>query len=155
MTLRLMMIFFIVVAVSCGSKKDKNDQYAPTSEDAASTQEQPQAKVHPGKSLYGQYCSSCHQTDGSGVPGMYPPLAGTKYVNGDAEWLVESLVNGLEGPITVKGEEYNNLMPPMDYLSDKEIADILNYIRQSFGNDAEAVTEEQVSQIRASLKEGA
>jgi len=155
MTLRLMMIFFIVVAVSCGSKKGKNDQYAPTSEDAASDQGQPQAKVHPGKSLYGQYCGSCHQTDGSGVPGMYPPLAETKYVNGDVEWLVESLVNGLEGPITVKGEEYNNLMPPMDYLSDKEIADILSYIRQSFGNDAEAVTEEQVKQIRASLKKGA
>ena len=98
------------------------------------------------------HCGTCHQASGSGVPGLYPPLAETKYVNGDVTWLVTSLTQGLQGPIEVKGEEYNNLMPAMNYLKDEEIANILTYVRGSFGNNSGAVSTEEVSKIRAELE---
>ncbi len=83
---------------------------------------------------------------------MYPPLQESEYVNGEVKWLVTSLVKGLEGPITVKGVEYDNLMPAVDYLSDEEMANILTYVRGSFGNNSGEVTAAEVKKIREDLK---
>mgnify|MGYP002276891587 CR=1 FL=1 len=149
MIIRIFTILSAALIFSCGGKKESTETYAPP----AKSETQAEAEVeHPGKSLFQQHCGACHQLDGSGVPGMYPPLQESEYVNGDVNWLVSSLVNGLEGPITVKGVEYDNLMPAMDYLTSEEIAHILSYVRQSFGNKASEVTAEEVQKIRDEAK---
>lgn len=105
-----------------------------------------------GQSLYKQYCLSCHQPDGNGVRGMYPPLAGNPVVTGPAEKLTGIVLFGLEGPIEVNGKEYNSVMPSQDYLSDKQIATILTFIRSNWGNKANPVREGEISKIRKAGK---
>lgn len=101
-----------------------------------------------GKDVYERYCLSCHQADGTGVPYTYPPIARADWVNGDPELLIRMLLNGISGPFYVNGELYNEEMPAYDYLSDEEIAAVLSYIRQDFGNDADPVSAEEVVAIR-------
>lgn len=101
-----------------------------------------------GKKVYDQYCLSCHQADGSGVPYTYPPVARTDWVNGDPEYLIRMLLNGISGPFYVNGELYNDEMPAYDYLSSDEIAAVLTYLRQNFGNEADPVSADQVETIR-------
>lgn len=105
-----------------------------------------------GKVAYGSYCSVCHQPNGEGQAGMFPPVAGSDWVNTEGpERLIRIVLNGLTGPITVNGSEYNSVMVAWkDNLSDKDIAAVLTYIRtnESWGNSAGAVTPEQVAEIR-------
>jgi len=104
-----------------------------------------------GKSVYNKFCLVCHQTDGSGVAGLYPPIINTDWVQGDKERLIELVLNGQEGPIEVNGETYNNVMPAQDFLKNDEVAAVLTYIRQNFENNASAVTAREVEQVRNSL----
>ncbi len=101
-----------------------------------------------GEEVYKKYCLACHQSDGSGNPGMFPPLSETKTVNGDKETLINIILNGMQGKIIVKGEVYNQVMVPHSFLSDKEIAAVLTYIRNSFGNNSGAITEDEVGKLR-------
>lgn len=101
-----------------------------------------------GETLYYSYCGICHQSNGKGASGRYPPLAGADWVTGDKERLIGIVLNGLEGPIDVNGETYNNVMPQHSFLSDEDIASVLTYIRQNFGNEAEAVTPTEVAKVR-------
>jgi mono/diheme cytochrome c family protein len=103
-----------------------------------------------GKDLYEKYCLSCHQADGNGVRGMFPPLAGNKTITGEADTLIRIVLHGLEGPIEVNGATYNQVMPAQDYLKDAEIAAILTYIRSSWGNNSAAVATEDVAKERKS-----
>lgn len=105
--------------------------------------------VHPGKTLYDNNCLTCHQADGSGVPGMNPPLSNVDWVTGNKERLIRVVINGLTTPLEIDGETYHNPMPSHKHLTDKEVADVLSYIRSSFGNKATAVTAEEVKKIRA------
>lgn len=94
-------------------------------------------------------CASCHQSDGKGTPGSFPPLDGSEWVTGDAELPIRIVLHGLEGPIEVAGEEYDNNMPQQgEQLSDQEIAAVLTYVRTSWSNDAGAVEPSQVEQVR-------
>jgi mono/diheme cytochrome c family protein len=102
-----------------------------------------------GQRIYRAYCLSCHQADGSGIAGMYPPLQQTDWVEGDTGRLIRLVINGVAGPIEVKGEMYNNVMPAHGNLSDNQIADVLTFVRQSFGNDASAVTADDVYAVRS------
>jgi mono/diheme cytochrome c family protein len=97
-----------------------------------------------GKAVYAKNCLSCHMVDGAGVPGLNPPLAKTDWVLGDKKRLINVVLLGLNDPIIVNGDEYANPMPAQPHLSDKEIADVLTYIRNSFGNKASVVTEAEV-----------
>lgn len=103
---------------------------------------------HPGKKVYDSVCLVCHMADGAGIRGMHPPLAKTDWVNGDKERLIEITLNGMSGKIEVNGQTYNGLMPPHSHLSDKQIADVLTYVRQSFGNSASEITVEEVQKVR-------
>ena len=105
-----------------------------------------------GEGLYFQYCGICHQRNGRGASGRYPPLRQTDWVTGDKERLIKVVLNGLEGGIAVNGEQYNSVMPQHSFLPDEEIASILTYIRQNFGNEASAISEEEVRQVRASIE---
>lgn len=107
------------------------------------------ANTSPGEQLYQQRCASCHQTDGSGVSGAFPPLARTPRVNGAIETLVSVLLDGLSDPLEVDGIVYNGAMPPWrDTLSDRQIADLLSYMRQAWGNDASNISARDVARIR-------
>ena len=101
-----------------------------------------------GQLLYKTYCAACHQRDGKGASGRFPPLNETDWVIGDKERLVHLVLNGMEGPIKVNGEDYNSMMPQHSFLKDEEIAKVLTYIRKNFGNDASEVTLEDVKKYR-------
>ncbi len=91
-----------------------------------------------------------HQAHGQGIPGFFPPLTQTEWVLGDKGWLVRLLLNGMQGPLEVEGEAYNGTMVlPSPSLTDEQIAAVLTYVRQHFGNDAEAVTPDEVAAVRA------
>lgn len=86
------------------------------------------------------------------MEGVFPPLAESDFLMADKRRSIEVVLNGLEGPITVNGKDYDSVMPPMSQLSDDEIANILTFVRNSFGNQGEAVTAEEVRSVRQSTK---
>ena len=94
-------------------------------------------------------CLPCHQATGAGLPGAFPPLAESEWVNGPVENLIRIQLRGLMGPITVKGTTYNSVMPPNATMSDDEIAAVLTYVRSNFGNKSSAVTADQVKALRS------
>lgn len=106
-----------------------------------------------GKRFYNQVCATCHQANGMGVPGAFPPLVGSSWVTEDDATLIHILVNGLQGPIEVAGVTYNGVMPAFGPGSgynwnDERIAHVLTYIRASWGNTSEAISTERVTEIR-------
>lgn len=104
-----------------------------------------------GGQLYGLYCSACHGADGKGATGgQFPPLAGSPWVQGNAERPIKIVLHGLHGPVDVNGKTYNLEMPPQGAaLADDNIAAILTHVRKSWGNDATPVSVEQVKSVRA------
>jgi glucose/arabinose dehydrogenase/mono/diheme cytochrome c family protein len=103
-----------------------------------------------GQKIYNQYCMACHQSNGMGASGRFPPLNGTDWVTGDKERLVHLILNGMEGAIEVNGEIYDGVMPQHSFLNDDQIADVLTYIRTHFDNQAGSVTAEEVENYRKS-----
>lgn len=102
-----------------------------------------------GKDVYGRICSACHQADGKGLPGSFPPLAGSGEFYGDAQNMARIIVHGLTGEITVQGQTYNGAMPGQGaVLSDYEVAAVATYVRTSFGNDDGMVTPDDVKAVR-------
>ncbi|WP_461138001.1 c-type cytochrome [Spirosoma pomorum] len=102
----------------------------------------------PGQLVYEQHCLTCHQVNGSGVPNLNPPLRGTDWVTGDKNRLINVLLKGLRDQ-EIDGEPYDNVMPAHDFLTDQQLADVLTYIRSSFGNKASAITADEVKQQRS------
>jgi mono/diheme cytochrome c family protein len=107
----------------------------------------------PGEIVYQLACLSCHQADRKGLPGIYPPLAGTKWIRSDKASLIKVVLHGLKGPIKVAGKDYGMEppsvpMPPMGGLEDQQIADVLTYLRAQDGVD-DAVNSDEVAALRA------
>ncbi len=102
-----------------------------------------------GKKVYNTLCIACHMVDGSGVPALNPPLQRTPFVLGDKKRLINIVLKGFNGPVEINDETYSNPMPAQPQLTDKQIADVLTYVRSSFGNKASAVTVEEVKAQRA------
>jgi len=106
-----------------------------------------------GSILYKTYCDNCHQGDGKGDGARFPPLTGSQYVTGDKNKLIEIILNGLQGQITVDGKTFNGIMPPhKDILDDHAIASIATYIRNRFGRVKGSVTTLEVTTVRNSTK---
>jgi mono/diheme cytochrome c family protein len=93
-------------------------------------------KVVDGVKTYGEVCAACHQADGAGIPGAFPPLAASDWVAKEPRVLVRIVLGGLQGPISVNGTPYNSAMPGFAQLSDEEVAAVLTHVRTSFGNSA-------------------
>jgi mono/diheme cytochrome c family protein len=113
------------------------------------------AKAPPadGAAIFAQSCAACHQADGRGVPGAFPPLAGSPWVTGDEKTAVRIVLLGIQGPIDVKGATFNGMMPPWrDSLDDAQIAAVLSHVRSQFGNQAPAIRAETVAALRATYK---
>ena len=102
-----------------------------------------------GSDIYDRFCVNCQQADGMGIPGAFPPVYESEWVNGDVGRLIRLVLNGMQGPMTVKGERYNNVMTPHDFLDDAQIAAVLTYVRSSFGNSSGAVVLNDVTAVRA------
>jgi len=110
------------------------------------------ASIARGKIVYTNFCLACHQADGYGVPNLNPPLSKTPGVTGPKIHLINVLLKGSRGQVEIDGETYNNAMPPQTHLTDAQIADVLSYIRNNFGNKESTVTPLEVKGVRSKLK---
>ncbi|MDZ4287783.1 MAG: cytochrome c [Prosthecobacter sp.] len=100
-------------------------------------------------------CGGCHQGDGNGLPGQFPPLAGSEYVAGGTERLIRIVQHGLTGPITVKGQGFNTPGGMQAFggaMSATDLANVLTYVRNSFGNEGTMITKEMVDKVRSTEK---
>ena len=118
-------------------------------EGLTSSEEEMDEALLPGMKVYQTYCASCHMMSGKGAPGMNPPLIDTKWVLGDKERLIKVVLNGLSDPIEIKGEIYQNIMASHAFLTDQQIADVLSFIRNNWGNSASYITVDEVAETRA------
>jgi mono/diheme cytochrome c family protein len=107
-----------------------------------------------GKKLFSANCVTCHQANGQGQPGQFPPLAGSEFVLGDASnRLIAIVLKGLQGPVQVKGQGFNNAMQPWEgQYTDQQLAAILSYVRSDWGNNAPEIPPEAVKAMRDELK---
>jgi mono/diheme cytochrome c family protein len=103
-----------------------------------------------GAAIFAARCVACHQATGTGVPGAFPPLAGSNWVNGRDTTLIQILLRGIQGPLTVNGASYNGTMPTFGtQLSDAEIAAVLTHVRSQWGNKTGPVSTAQVTTQRS------
>ena len=102
-----------------------------------------------GAQIYSSRCASCHQADGQGVSGAFPPLDAAEWVTGEKGEIIRILLHGMQGEVVVKGETYNGVMPAWGrQLSDEEIAAVITHIRQNWSNEATEVTTSEVGRVR-------
>ncbi len=99
-----------------------------------------------GKETYEDFCITCHMAEGEGVPGAFPPLAGADYLLENRTASIRAVKYGQQGEIVVNGKKYNSIMTPL-YLEDNEVADVMNYILNSWGNEGKYVSEEEVASV--------
>ena len=108
-----------------------------------------------GDQVFASLCAGCHQATGQGLPGVFPPLAGSEWVKAPESTPVKILLAGVSDSMTVNGQTYNGQMPSFKQLSDEEVGAVLTYLRSSWGNSAPAVTAASVKSVRESLKDRA
>jgi len=109
------------------------------------------ASIERGKEVYASYCTTCHMEQGEGIESVFPPLAKSDYLMADKKRSIHQVINGVSGEIKVNKVVYNGEMLGID-LTDEEVSDVLNYVRNSFGNKGEAVTPNEVNGVRKTLK---
>jgi nitrite reductase (NO-forming) len=106
-------------------------------------------QVQAGSALFTGTCSVCHQANGEGLAGVFPPLAKSDFIAADRTKVISVVLNGLSGPVKVNGKDYNSVMPPMSQLADDEVANILTYVTNSWGNAGAQFTQAEVAKARA------
>lgn len=109
-------------------------------------------RIDAGRVLYNGMCSVCHQQNGEGLAGVFPPLANSDYLMADTGRAIEIVLNGMTGPVTVNGNPFNSVMPPMSQLNDDEIANILTFTLNSWGNEGDAISSAEVAETRATTQ---
>jgi nitrite reductase (NO-forming)/hydroxylamine reductase len=111
----------------------------------------PEKRMAKGKTLYSNNCAACHQAEGQGLKGAFPPLAASDKLKEGGMFAVNAVLNGLSGPITVNGVEYNAVMPALAYLSDSDVADIVAFVMNSWGNQGGEISLAQVAAARGGV----
>jgi nitrite reductase (NO-forming) len=106
-------------------------------------------QIKAGQQLFTGTCSVCHQVSGEGLAGVFPPLAKSDLIAADPKRPIDIVVHGLNGKVTVNGKDYNSVMPPMSQLNDDEVANIITYVLNSWGNPGGQITAEEVAKVRA------
>ena len=104
-------------------------------------------RIKLGKSVYLQNCAACHQPDGQGMKGAFPPLAKSDYLMADKKRAIQVVINGLEGKTVVNGVDYNGVMPALG-LDDEDVANVLSYVFNTWGNKGAEVTRAEVKSAR-------
>jgi mono/diheme cytochrome c family protein len=152
-----MLSMFVFVLGLSGYSLHLPEPAAPTEsvasvEPVVSTKPTHPIAVEDGAEIYMTRCMSCHQMNGSGVPGVFPPLTETEWVTGDKGRLIRIVLNGLTDQIEVNDETYSGAMPPWgSFLDDEQMSELLTYMRTSWGNDAEEVIPEEVQKVREAV----
>jgi len=106
-------------------------------------------QIKAGQQLFAGTCSVCHQANGAGVPGVFPPLAKSSLLAAEPKRPIDIVLHGLTGKVTVNAQDYNSVMPPMTQLNDDEIANILTFVLNSWGNPGGRVEADEVAKVRA------
>lgn len=133
--MKYLIVFSLFLITSC------NSQSKPLSKELASS-------IERGSEIYTDFCISCHLPNGEGIPKAFPPLAGSDYLKNNRELSIKAIKYGQQGNLTVNGVTYNNVMAPMG-LSDDEVADVMNYITNTWDNkNDKMITPEEVSKIQ-------
>lgn len=140
------LLFLLVLVLSC-----KNNSEEKIKEEATTAQVQHSPKLQEsisrGAEIYSNFCVSCHLSNGQGMEGVFPPLKNSNWLTEKRKESIHAVKYGISGRIEVNGKEYDNLMPSPG-LTDQEVADVMNYINNSWGNRVEeAVTKEEVASI--------
>ncbi|WP_296312727.1 c-type cytochrome [Winogradskyella sp. UBA3174] len=141
-------IALLLLITSCNSNETKNKaNYSSKNESETKTDPKLKASITEGKSIYNNFCISCHMPNGKGVPRAFPPLADSDYLRKNQVESIKAVKNGMSGKIVVNDLTYNSVMASLG-LSDKEVADVMNYINNSWGNKIDNfVTSEKVSKL--------
>jgi mono/diheme cytochrome c family protein len=105
-------------------------------------------QIKAGKALYASSCSGCHQPNGQGMGGAFPPLAKSDYIAANPKILPQIILRGQQGPVKVNGTDYSSIMPPLKQLSDDEVANISTYVLNSWGNPGGKVSKADAAKIR-------
>ena len=156
--LRFMLLAMVALAINACGQDGGGNQAAPAASDtvvhdaevASGAVGEVMAR---GEAVYLANCAACHQPNGQGLPGAFPPLAQSDFLQGNRQEVLQAALFGLSGPITVNGVDYNGVMPSMGYLTDQELADAVSYVFASWGNDMAAVSVEEVAALRAEMGE--
>lgn len=135
---------FSAFIIACGGEKPK-----PVTDSVATTQVVADAGTDQGKEIYSKTCKACHQENGQGLAKTFPPLAKSDFL-ADRKAVIEQVINGKSGALTVNGVEYNSTMPPQK-LNDEEIAAVLTYVYSNWENSGDAFTAEEVKAVRDGL----
>jgi mono/diheme cytochrome c family protein len=131
---------------------DSRTAAAPAAENNAGGDDLP-ALMEKGKQVFTTTCQACHQANGAGIPGAFPPLAESEWVNGPAKRMVAIVLHGLQGEVTVKGQKFQSAMPAFkDQLKPEDIAAVATYVRNSFGNKSGPVPAALVNEVKENTK---
>ena len=139
----------VLSLVSCKNETQKTEtSLIPESEKTFSQEPPLEQSIKRGEAVYIDFCKRCHMPNGKGVGTTYPPLAGSNWLEEKRKESIHSVKYGLNGEIQVNGKTYNNVMTPLG-LSDDEVADVMNYVMNSWGNTQDTmVTVDEVSAIK-------
>lgn len=146
---KILLVIVIIGLSSCNNPKENKDTKSSNTKTAQVSQETDLEKsIKKGNTVYANFCTQCHLSNGKGIPGNFPPLANSDWLMDKRTESIRSVKYGQSGEIIVNGETYNSVMAPMG-LSDEEVADVLNYIMNTWGNtQKEMVTKSEVAQIK-------
>ena len=157
MTHKLIVILALILVLSACSESQDTAAPKPAAVDQATAvhaaETAPDARslderIAAGEGLFLNNCAACHQASGIGLAGAFPPLAGSDYFTDDPLTAVTAVINGLSGPVSVNGVEYNAVMPNLSYLSDGDVADVVTYVLNSWGNSGGDIQPAQVAAVR-------
>ncbi|MEO6280682.1 c-type cytochrome, partial [Roseateles sp.] len=139
-----------VDAVYIGERAQPNLQAVATAAAAATTGTLTvKEQIAAGQALFTGTCSVCHQANGAGLPGVFPPLAKSDWFGQDPKRAVGAVLHGLSGKVKVNGKDYDSVMPPMNQFNDDEVANILTYVLNSWGNPGGTISADEVKKQRA------
>ena len=126
---------------------EKNDKKEEQTDEIAALNPELTQKIAAGKEVFSRTCITCHQVHGKGIPNAFPPLAGSDFLNADTKRAIGIVINGRSGEIVVNGNTFNGTMTPQS-LSSEEIANVLTYVYNSWGNNKTEVTTAMVEEVK-------
>jgi mono/diheme cytochrome c family protein len=147
LTLTFITFIFINILLSCGGSADNTNKNQVTNTTTTSDN----TPYSAGKTIYQKNCITCHQADGKGMTGSFPPLAASDYLLKDKYRAIGQVLKGSMNKITVNGTDYQSVMPPQ-MLNDSDVALVLNYVYHSFGNNGFTVSAAEVKSVRDTRK---
>lgn len=143
--MRISILFLVLLIASCTGKKGAES-------DTSVAKVKFEQYLVEGQTLYQQHCSNCHQLEGQGLAQLFPPLAGSDYLNADINRAICIIKNGQQGEIVVNGVTYNQMMPGVTNLTNLEVAEISTYIYNSWGNEKGMIGIKKVEQALAACE---